>query len=242
MKNLLLLILLVLLLFSCVTYKTVTEPVGENYFFEQGRKYMVSGSTEAEITICLEETTGNEMKFFLQIKNLNDDTLTVDPADFYCHLNKCDFDNEQERIKNLSYCINPETRINTLENQLIKREESYSQNQLANTACGLSSCAIGGASYISGDKETGDGAIDEMARVTERMERERIEYENDVSKFNSEKNYWSNEAFRKTTLNGNSTYAGFVHFNVKSSSKFFLLFPVKNSVILFEYNQKRIKI
>ena len=239
-KLIVIIVIITFLLISCSSHKLHIEPVSEDTYWDQGREYIVQSENNVEIALCLESAQPQNLVFFTNITNHNTNSIEVKPELFYYLYQINGTGDTTKKIKHRVYARNPENEIDQIDKSIGQEENSYAVNSALGATVTCLGCIGDFASLFSGDSESSEDSFDDDDYEYD-WEQEKLEHEQRVADLEEDKDYWKNEALRRTTLFMGESASGLIEFPViRNASMITLYFPVDSTLLHFDFKQQLI--
>lgn len=203
----------------------------------KGKQIITIENDTVSIQLSFDRTSSGNYLFDVDVLNISDTSLLVDPQNFYYHLV------EQDKNKNMGVvnAHNPETIIADLQKKYSLNQSRVESEQMS-YAFGYFLTAVGQtAALIKND----DAASEQFDKNYDELNREEflddIKNQKIAQSLESSTFLWEILALRKTTLRKNESISGIVFFPVNKDAKTLeFFFPVGNSTLKIIFTQERI--
>ena len=239
------LITLAVMASSCVSPLAVyrLNSVGSEQTWIWGKEHVVQHSSDVEIGARYSHTQGEFLVFDVDVVNLSERSILVDPVKFY-GMPLADT-NVTIRVKGAAlkfHAENPERILEKIDKR-VSQENAYQTNMaIANLTTDVLTIA-GDIASIGTKKTEEDLRKKDEARREEDNNRltQRIGYENTIRQLDAERTEWSTYALRKHTLLPEDTIQGRVYFRTYAKAKFIrIAFVLDGREFMFLYTQERV--
>jgi hypothetical protein len=194
------------------------------------------------ISVGFIENRDGMLSFNIFIENGSENTIAVDPAKFECADKSASGNKNLPVEKSVSNAIDPEVKIRQIDAAISDENANY---RLFSTVdfCGSVLSLIGSVVSV-GKQKTEEEIQDEEIIAADNLRRvvgQDNEHADRINSFNSEKEFWQNQALRKTTLPPGQTVEGNIYFNPLSESELIRLrFPIDQVCFEILFKQKKI--
>ncbi len=236
---------LCVMLTSCVTPETLfrLSPVSTNTIWYYGKELVTHHSEAVDIGIRFNRQEGAYLVFDVDILNLAEQPVLVNPEQFYYVVLQSPTDAESLDItKTPTYAENAEAIVHRIDRTIASARASEA-NAAIGDGVGL---LLGVAADIASSGKQKTKEERQKERDDARKERE----ERFLRDFNSEKTFksladerahWEFQALRKHTLPSMKSIQGEVYFLLNQKARYMrIYFPIENVNIDFVYKQERV--
>lgn len=247
MRKLLVLIISIFTLYGCHTPQPIARlkvADGDKVAWRQGSEVVTMHLNGLYVEASFIESTPQYLVFYLNIINKSDLKYLVDPAQFLYNVDKFVESNSlrSSDIRRTRYfAINPENKILEMESN-ISRAESERKNALTRQI--VSEIIVTTADIVEASRSDENNeyrAVERDIRRGERLEAYRNEldgYNENMYSSGNARNFWINEALRKTTLFPNYEAGGLVFFDRNDEAAILSFnFKVEDIDNIIIYNQ-----
>lgn len=234
MKYKLIVMVSLLLLASCYVPSSRVYDLrakNDDAIWLNGKELIKLSENNIEVIVNFDQVEHGIASFDLSIANYTDQAVLIIPEDFYCSVtHRLD----EEKI---IYAINPEEMILNCNKQI---EKNYAQNQSEGRTELLFSLFDLAEDIHNNDKT--DEEIDEQRADREdrevRYDKNKEKYIANLNQLYNKRDFWQNEALRKTTLFPGHKLNGKVFFKIPTSSLMLQLFlPIEDRNLMLEYEK-----
>ncbi|MCF8262102.1 MAG: hypothetical protein K9J12_15100 [Melioribacteraceae bacterium] len=200
----------------------------------EGKQVVIKQDEVLETSLSYEFYDDIGFVFFLYVKNLSDDYITLDPEKMFFE-NVVETDSQLTAV-NSFHIINPEYELENLDKAT---ENVKGEKDINKTLCCISTGAnIIGIFISDNDKEGKIGAVfDDLEEYGMREE----ELEEELEIIHQRKMYWRNEVFRRKTLAPDEDYGGLIYLPMEAVSERFRI-NIKNEFSIHRYNYEKITV
>lgn len=190
-------VVLTLVLTGCVqrpVYKLESLDVKDYY---KGREVVTKESDSTNVSVQVDNYDGGKVMFYVQIENNSNYKVFIEPKDFYVDEVSADLvpvDTLYQRY----YAVDPEKEINKIKHDMEGRDSEHSFLTGANAV--LAFISVASDLTNKNDEHKADHVGDDINNWADNQTDENINYNNSISNLDSKKEYWENQALRKTDL------------------------------------------
>lgn len=181
---------------------------------------------------------GRLLVFDVDIVNMSDSDLLVDPTTFYSvPLKDKTTAYNANSGRNRVFAINPERMIEQIEKSISRENASAANAALADLtlATGKIVTDIAGIGAPKSEQELEKKARREKEEESERFNRE-MRYDAALRRLTDERTEWERYALRKHTLHPGETLGGSIYFPVQEEARFLtVVLPVRDEEVKFLY-------
>lgn len=226
---------------SCTTYyKHTITPISENKFWHQGIECAYISEEDIEIVLYFNNVAENCMYFYLTVTNYDTSSILIEPGKITCFYHN---DLETTAInENISYVVDPEQRINRIDNEIVKEEKDHeAKSAICCILMGFSVIADIADAFSNSEEEEyvddDEGGSTVCATIDLYVD-ENQNHNEKISSLNSEKNFYSAETLRKTTLFQDESVEGLMILPRNDQKKYLTVnIPIKSSIYQFKFHQ-----
>jgi hypothetical protein len=234
-KVLIILGALTIILSGCVqplVYKL--EPMDEKEFYK-GREIVTKGNDSTSVSVEVDNYDAGRVMFYVQFKNNSDSKIFIEPVNYYV-------DVISEDLKTINtlypryYAADPEKEINNINRDIENRKNSHSFLTGANAVLAF----INVAADLSdkNDKHKADHVGDDINVWANNQTDENIDYNNSLNDLSSKKEYWKNQALRKTDLYQGEQVGGIVVVSTNPEAEYLeFSIPLEDNVYNFLFKK-----
>ncbi len=240
-KHLLFIVFLAFVLQSCGTNYTALKSLEKNVSTYNGIDYIQKEDTINNYKIVCSYSHNNPHYYamFVEIFNYSNDTLTLDPDKFRI---KTGLINDSMFLaKTNDRALIPEAEIRRIMEENANLSNKTKNKQVALGILSLLNIGVMVARAASSDNESADLSSHIAIQSTLISEMVNAKHYEEIDRIQnlSEKEFWENEALRKTTLNPGEKVKGYVLFPISDSSSEIikLIFPINKSNFEFLYQK-----
>lgn len=185
-----------------------------------GREYVVKRVSSHEVGLRYSYMRGRLLVFDVDIVNMSNSDLLVDPATFYSVPLK-DKTAAHNADGGRVFAINPEPMIEQIEKSISRENASAANAALADLtlATGKIVTDIAGIGDPKSKQEPEKKARREREEESERFNRE-MRYDAAMRRLTDERTEWERYALRKHTLHPDETLRGSIYFPVQEEARF----------------------
>ncbi len=229
-----------LMFFSCASLPVYrTSSLDNDKYFDSGREIISKENDKFKILLNFESQSGSDLIFYLTIYNNSDESILIDPSAIYAEIKEANYPEKSDRK---IFVNNPEDEIGQIDKNI---NQTNSNASFKAGVFLLGSFANLAESIATIGKNKTDEQIEEEDRASEDLqssiEENKAEYDEKMNSLNQQKNYWENEALRKTTLRRNENISGYIHLTVNPDILLFnLIIPIENDVFELHYKLNEI--
>jgi hypothetical protein len=225
---------------SCATSQVVFELVPEapEGHFEMGREYIPLSSGNIDAELGYDGPFGEQLVFDFVVINGTEDTLVIDPSDFYYVV--MDDPLADSSLFPPRMAVHPERVLHHYDEQLEKRQDRKSMN----TVLGFIEAGIGLIATASGFVATEnpgyivDAVFNTVGTAGQYISADRSMGE-EIKLISEEKVTVQQEIFRRTLLPPGKVTSGFVYFPVSEIQGYLMFcFPLQEQLFQFVYKQR----
>lgn len=238
MLNAIWILLVSILLMSCGSapvYKITSMEDMVDY--SDGTEFVTKEDDYTATSLEFDDMNSEHIVFYVQAYNKVEEPLTFRPEDIsieYLDANMTPFYGGKK-----SFAVNPEKRIDQLNEELSNRETWHEAATGLNIVFGLFSVIADVA-----DDDDEDDAFEiarDVAVFTGNQINENADYEMDKGELNAQKQFWKNEVLRTTDLGKEELIGGLVFIPFNPSANYVKLeVPIGNSIHSYLFKQMRI--
>ena len=175
---------------------------------------------------------GDNFSFYTEITSNSQEPIIVDPSLFYAVILKPEENNTSKKIS----IVNPETKIKSIQEEIINTESSKSAAIGMNVLLGLFNVAIDIASDAPAEK-----VLDDAVFWGYNAEAEAYEHDAKEENLRNLKGFWENNVLRKTSLNQDEYIGGLFYLPIHMDTKLLkLIIPVNGYDHEFVFRQKSV--
>ncbi len=214
------------------------ESMAEYSTWYQGTEYIISSEDSVTVTVAYIRHLGDKVVFDVKVANYSDETVRVDPADFYF---KGLHSIEPLSYAARGYAINPKEKLLQIDME-IAEEEADQKTTLLLSAIGATAMV---ASDIAEEEDTPEEQIEEAAvmdALVAGTAQELHESEYEIGSLRYRRERWAIETLRKTDLFSGEFIRGKVYFPLAEDARYFNVeIEVGNTIHLFRFRQLKFK-
>lgn len=240
-KNLLFIVFLAFVLQSCGTNYTALKSLEKNITSYNGIDYIQKEDTINNYKLVCSYSHNNPDYYvmFVEFFNYSNDTITLDPDKFRIKTGL--ISDNMFFPKTSNKALIPEAEIRRIIEENNNLSTKTKNKQVALGILSLLNIGVMVARAASSDDEPADLSPHVAIQSTLISEMANAKYyeESDRIRNLSEKEFWENEALRKTVLNPGEKVKGYVMFPISESSSDIikLLFPLNHTSFEFLYQK-----
>jgi len=231
MKKTIVTVTLIFLYFNCATLQTVVNPVRNDFYEYEGKKFLTLQDSLFRLDFCFEELFKDQIVFFLEIENHSDSTIDFNPALIYLQ-------ERQDVIgeKNIINSINVDREINQIQSAMKNNETDYQFNSTMDKLCLASSCFFASIDIMDNNTENDATNVSSVVGSVIQIQETKDNYEQNKTILTNTLEYWEKSALRKTDLLPHSPVGGFIHFPFYSDlHDIKVVIPILNYEYGFDY-------
>ncbi len=230
---------------SCVSPLAVyrLNSVGSEQTWVWGKEHVVQHSSDVEIGVRYSHTQGEFLVFDVDVVNLSERSILVDPVKFYS-MPLADT-NVTIRVKGAVlkfHAEDPERILERIDKRVSQEKACQTNIALANLTTDV--LTIAGDIASIGTKKTEEELKErDEARREEDNNRliQRVGYENTIRQLDAERAEWSTYALRKHTLWPEDTIQGRAYFRTYAKAKFLrIVLFLDGHEFTFLYRQEKV--
>jgi hypothetical protein len=230
---------LTIVLNGCVQRPVYKLESMEEKEFYMGREISTKENDSTKISVEVDNYNRGQVMFYVQIENKSNNKIFVEPAEFYVDVISQDL-NSIDTLYPRYYAADPEKEINKINHDMESRKSSHAFLTGANAVLAF----INVASDLTNkkDKHKADHVSDDINVWANNQTDENIDYDNTVSNLDSKRDYWKNQALRKTDLYPGEQIGGIVEVSTNPKADYMeLSVPAGDSVYNFLFKKVIIK-
>ncbi len=227
-------LILLYTLFTACSAPTVFElkPTTEEISYNQGREIIYSEDSTSTILLNFEHQEGDNFSFYTEITSNSQEPILVDPSLFYAVI----LEPKENGISNIMAVVNPETKIKTIQEEIVNTESSKGAAIGMNVLLGLFNVAVD----IASDSPPGK-VFDDAVFWGANAEAEASEHDAKEENLINLKRYWEDKVLRKTSLNQDEYIGGIFYLPIHTDTKLLkLIIPVNGNNHEFTFIQNSI--
>jgi len=215
----------------------------DEFVYYKGREIITKQNEGVSITINYEDQVNYDMIFNLSVINNSNSCLFFDPSLIYIELlkeySKVIPDSEVVKLN----AVDPESKIKSLRNQIHNSNANRGITQTFNILSDV--VELGKDVSEIGKKKTQEEiakeSLEEMEKNQYRAEEE-VNFHNNITALVNSLDYWTDAAFRKTTIFPGESMTGFVHLPLLEEARIFrVTIPVNYTTFTFLFESKPIR-
>jgi hypothetical protein len=188
-------------------------PLAAGTTWLSGKQYACYDDGVIRVSAASDGADGGYVVFTASINNKTIQPFTVDPAAFKYIFTEgipgTPHADQKPAKGKIIYALDPEEKILDVERRTIDEKKSYDTDTGVNAAAG---CLGLGAGVLADSKEEQKEVDKNFKELEESAHERELEHNQRMDEFRREKNMWSSEALRKTTLNPGQTITGKIYF------------------------------
>ena len=236
-KNIILFLLLSFFLNACSSYVSTPiiflEPTLAKTTWLHGQEFASKTIENIEVSIAFYRTITNMYIFDVEIKNISDSSVLIEPEFAYYYSLQDKKKDTSEKI----FAKNPEHQIELVDKSIAKEKCNYSNEVTADAVFSILDFALTVATITDGKSED---EIDERLEESETMADNRIardeNHEIKIENLTKKRDDWEISALRKTTLVSNSFVQGRLYFQTNNNmEEIKVTIPINNLFFNFVY-------
>jgi hypothetical protein len=206
--------------------------VEENIGYYNGNEVVGKIDSAAKVFIEFIHQTEPCFVFYIQIENLSEDILLVEPSKSLIknYYSKSRLDDNS--LNSISFALNPQTEINRINSKIGARETIHG----VSTACNC----LGGIFSVVSEATSDEEGHDDIGVWIDRQMEEEIDYDSDMQNLKSEKDFWQNEVLLNSVLQPGEVTGGQIFFKKDNNAEYFnILIVFDKTKFEFLYRQIR---
>lgn len=227
-------VFLIYLLLTACSAPTVFElkPTTDEISYNQGREIIFSEDSASTILLNFEYQEGNNFSFYTEITSNNKEAILVDPSLFYAVI----IEPKNAGIVKRISVVNPETKIQTIQEDIVNTESSKGAAIGMNVLLGLFNVAVD----IASDAPPGK-VFDDATFWGYNAHAEAEEHNAKEENLRNLKRYWEDNVLRKTTLQNDEYIGGIFYLPIEEKAKMLkLVLPIEGKSHEFIFEQKNV--
>lgn len=193
----------------------VLNPAEGNSVWINGKQVVSKSDGVYSVAVSFEETEGVNLVFDVEIKNMSDQTVIIEPEKFFYRGLAAKKDSFYES-RYPSYALDPEFQLLQLDRQIAQENADQETSEGIDLFFGI-------LDFVADVATINEPKTDEEIRNEEEADFERemmskadaADYRRTIRDLNDYKNYWSRVTLRKTSLGPNQSISGKVYFAAK---------------------------
>jgi hypothetical protein len=207
--------------------------------FYMGREISTKENDSTKISVEVDNYDMGQVMFYVQIENKSGNKIFVEPGDVYVDVISKDLKSVNTLYPRY-YAADPEKEINKINHDMESRKSSHSFLTGANAV--LAFISVASDLTNKKDEHKADHVGDDINAWANNQTDENIDYDKSVSDLNSKKDYWKNQALRKTDLYPGEQIGGIVEVTTNPEADYLeLSVPAGDSVYSFLFKKITVK-
>lgn len=233
-------LLIILSAFSIVLIGCVQRPVyrlesldAKDYY--KGRELAVKETDSTKVSVQVNEYNGGKVLFDVQIENNSGDKVFIEPGDIYVDEVSPDLV-PTDTINQRFNAFDPEKEIDKISGDKEERDNAHTFVTGANIVLAFINVVSDLANKNEEHKANRVG--DDINNWANNQTDENINYDNSINNLDSRKDFWENQALRKTDLYPGEQVGGYVEVPGNSQADYLeLTIPIDNDVYNFFFKK-----
>ena len=232
-------VLLFIMVFGLITSACSTQIIKlvtlEDKDFYKGREIVTKVDDNTRISVEIDNYTGDEVVFYVQIENKSGEKIFIQPRDFYVDAVEKDLVSYDEHFRRF-YALDPERQIKKINEDMEDRKTAHAVVTGLNATFALVSVV---ADLTDNDSENDAHQVSrDIAVWADNQVNEEIDYDAAMNEYDSQKEFWKNEVLRITDLYQNDAVGGLIFVPINKEIKYLkLTVPLDSGIYTFLYKQ-----
>lgn len=228
------LLLTIIIVSGCSTQiiKLVTL---EDKDFYKGREIVTKENDFNKISVEVDSYSGDEVVFYVHVENNSQNKIYVEPRDFYVDAMNEDLISIDPRFPRF-HSLDPEKQINRINEDIESRKTSHAVVTGLNATFALVSIV---ADLTDKSQENDASQVSrDIAVWADNQVNEEIDYDDSMSGYESEREFWKNEVLRITDLYENDSIGGLVFVPLSRKAEYLkLTVTIEDRTFTFHYKK-----